>query len=116
IRVKDLLAFYFLKYSYVSFLFTTPFFAYSLLTSFLYLFVYSQHRKSKGNSLPPYPDPRRREELFMVVGEVHHPTKPVSAENPHWLILPERGLFTGIAIFGAMGSGKTSGCMYPFAR
>jgi hypothetical protein len=116
IRVKDLQSFYFLKYSYVSFLFTTPFFLYSLLTSFLYLFVYSQHRKSRGNSLPPYPDPRRREELFLVVGEVHNPTKPVSAESPHWLILPERGLFTGIAIFGALGSGKTSGCMYPFTR
>ncbi len=51
IRVKDLPAFYFLKYSYVSFLFTTPFFAYSLLTSFLYLFVYSsRHRKSKANT------------------------------------------------------------------
>jgi len=30
--------------------------------------------------------------------------------------VPERGLFTGIAIFGAVGSGKTSGCMYPFAE
>ena len=30
--------------------------------------------------------------------------------------IPERGLFTGIAIFGAIGSGKTSCCMYPFAE
>src|SRR3984893_1416624 len=28
--------------------------------------------------------------------------------------IPER--FTGIAIFGAVGTGKTSGCMYPFAE
>ena len=31
-------------------------------------------------------------------------------------MIPDRGLYTGIAIFGAFGSGKTSGCMYPFAK
>ena len=36
--------------------------------------------------------------------------------NPYWLAVPERGLFTGIAIFGAIGTGKTSGCMYPYAE
>jgi hypothetical protein len=30
--------------------------------------------------------------------------------------VPERGLFTGIAVFGAVGSGKTSSCLYPFAE
>ena len=39
-----------------------------------------------------------------------------AAQTPEWLIVPERGLFTGIAIFGAVGSGKTSGCIYPFAE
>lgn len=28
----------------------------------------------------------------------------------------DRGRFTGIAIFGAIGSGKTSCCMYSFAE
>ena len=32
------------------------------------------------------------------------------------LTIPERGLYTGVAIFGAVGSGKTSACMHPFAR
>jgi len=40
----------------------------------------------------------------------------VAASLPHWLTIPERGLFTGIAIFGAVGSGKTSGAMDPFAE
>ena len=31
-------------------------------------------------------------------------------------MIPERGLYTGVAIFGAVGSGKTSACMHPFAR
>jgi hypothetical protein len=106
-----------LKFSYVSFLFATPFFAFSLLTSFLYLFVYSSpRRRPKPYTLPPYPDARQREQLFLVLGEVHNPRKPVPAQNPRWLVIPERGLFTGIAVFGAVGTGKTSGCMYPFSR
>src|SRR5207247_4845375 len=36
-------------------------------------------------------------------------------EHPRWLTIPERGLYTGLAVFGAIGSGKTSACMYPFA-
>src|SRR2546428_2619289 len=117
IKLKDLPTFYFLKFSYISFLFATSFFAFSLLTSFLYLFVYSSpRRRSKPYTLPPYPDARQREQLFLVLGEVHNPRKPVPAENPSCLAIPERGLFTGIAVFGAVGTGKTSGCMYPFSR
>src|SRR2546429_5447941 len=83
IRVKDLPTFYFLKYSYVSFIFATPFFGFSLLTSFLYLFLYSSSRiRSKPFTLPPYFNPREREDLFLVIGEIHNPTKPVPAENP----------------------------------
>ena len=52
----------------------------------------------------------------IVIGEVHHPVKAVESRNPKWLIIPERGLYTGVAIFGAVGSGKTSACMHPFAQ
>jgi hypothetical protein len=50
----------------------------------------------------------------LVLGEVHNPRLPIPAEKPRWLIIPERGLFTGTIIIGAVGSGKTSCCMYPF--
>src|ERR1700694_2106349 len=66
--------------------------------------------------LPAYSEPRKRNEVFLVLGKVHDPRKPVAAEHPYWLTVPERGLFTGIAIFGAIGTGKTSGCMYPYAE
>ena len=36
--------------------------------------------------------------------------------NPYWLDIPERGLYTGIAILGAIGASKTTGCMYPYAE
>ena len=52
----------------------------------------------------------------IVVGEVHHPVKAVESRNSKWLIIPERGLYTGVAIFGAVGAGKTSACMHPFAQ
>ena len=52
----------------------------------------------------------------IVVGEVHHPVKLVESATPDWLMIPERGLYTGVAILGAVGSGKTSACMHPFAR
>jgi hypothetical protein len=48
------------------------------------------------------------------VGEIHNPRLPIPAETPRWLVIPERGLFTGTIIIGAVGSGKTSCCMYPF--
>ena len=56
------------------------------------------------------------EKPAIVVGETHHPVEAREVPNPDWLVIPERGLFTGIAIFGAVGSGKTSACMHPFAR
>ena len=37
-------------------------------------------------------------------------------QTTEWLTIPERGLSTGVAIFGAVGSGKTSACMPPFTR
>ena len=108
--------YYFFKYSYTLFLFTTPYIGYSLLLSGLYVFAYRPTRKVKPMPLPPYPNPATRNELFLVLGEVHDPRKPVPSANPYWLTIPERGLFTGIAIFGAIGTGKTSGCMYPYAE
>jgi len=50
------------------------------------------------------------------VGEAHHPRKQRPSEKPRWLVIPERGLFTGIAIIGAVGSGKPANGMYPFAE
>ena len=67
--------------------------------------------------LPTWPlNPAKDAGPAIVVGEVHHPVKAVESNNPKWLTIPERGLYTGVAIFGAVGSGKTSACMHPFAQ
>jgi hypothetical protein len=108
--------FYGIKWTYLAMLFTTPFIVFSLLFSLAYIFVVREAAQAAGGKLPPYPDVAGRDKLFLVVGEVHHPKRPEPAENPRWLVIPERGLFTGVAVFGAVGSGKTSCCMIPFAE
>ena len=67
-------------------------------------------------SLPPWPTSANDESISLVIGETHHRTKPVESENPDWLLLSEKGLFTGVAVVGAIGTGKTSACMQPFAE
>ncbi|HTS05711.1 MAG TPA: TraM recognition domain-containing protein [Candidatus Eisenbacteria bacterium] len=109
-------AFLFLKFSYTLFLYTTPYIAYAMVLSGIYIFALKTDRKIRSGTLPPYSDPRRRTELSLVLGELHHPRKPIPSETPQWLTIPEKGLFTGIAIVGAVGSGKTASCMYPFAE
>ena len=39
-----------------------------------------------------------------------------AATAPEWLVNSERGLYTGMLVCGAIGSGKTSACMRPFAH
>jgi len=109
-------AFLSFKYLYYALLFTTPYLVCSTALSGLYIFTLKARRTISPGHLPKYPDPSERTDLFLVVGEVHNPRKPVPAKAPSWLTIPERGLFTGIAILGAIGSGKTSCCMLPFAE
>ena len=108
--------YYGIKYAYVAMLFTTPYILFSVAFSLTYIFLVRSQRRAGVTELPPYPEPALREKLFVIVGEVHHPKRPEPVEHPTWLTIPDRGLFTGIAIFGAIGSGKTSSCMHPFAE
>ncbi len=66
--------------------------------------------------LPRWPLSPTDDGPAIVVGELHHPVRIAESPTPEWLTIPERGLYTGVAIFGAVGSGKTSACMHPFAR
>jgi hypothetical protein len=97
-------------------LFTTSYIAFTVLFSLVYIFG-TRHAKDAGIvKLPAYPEPAGRDRLYLVLGEVHDAKRPEPVDNPRWFAIPERGRYSGIAIFGAIGSGKTSGCMYPFAE
>ena len=78
--------------------------------------IQSDKPVEQAGSLPPWPATPEDQSLSLVVGEVHHPIEIRQVSRPRWLVIPERGLYTGIAIFGAVGSGKTSACMHPFAE
>ncbi len=79
--------------------------------------VWLQPRAKGGGKgqLPPWSASPADPAPSVVVGELHHPIVPREIERPSWLVIPETGLYTGVLIVGAVGSGKTSACMYPFA-
>jgi hypothetical protein len=103
-------------YAYGTLWFTSVFFVASIGMSFITIFVGRGGRATVTGPLPPYPAPDRREDLFLVLGEQHRRTTPARAAQPSWLSIPERGLYTGILVVGAIGSGKTSACMYPYVE
>jgi hypothetical protein len=102
--------------SYQLFLYSTPFLIFSMIFSLLYVHLYRAELELAVGALPPYPDPHTRTELSLVLGEVHRQLVPKPSPSPQWLTIPERGLYTGIASFGSIGSGKTYGLILPAMR
>ena len=72
-------------------------------------------RRNRGR-LPAWPVSPGDDAPSVVIGELHHPTVPTESDRPSWLVIPEKGLYTGLLVVGAIGTGKTTACMYPFAR
>jgi hypothetical protein len=101
---------------YTLFLYSTPFILLSMGFSLLYVHLYKSALELNPGALSPYPDPRKRRDLSLIVGEVHSRLTPRAAALPSWLAIPERGLYTGIASFGSIGSGKTMGLILPAMR
>lgn len=98
------------------FLFTTPFLLCSMILSLVYVHVYRRAVEATAGSLPALPDPMSRRDLVLVLGEVHQRLLPSPSADPRWLEIPELGLYTGIAVIGSIGSGKTQGIILPAMR
>jgi hypothetical protein len=105
-----------LIWSYNLFLYSTPFLVFSMVFSLLYVHLFRTESELAAGALPPYPDPHTRTELSLVIGEIHRQLVPKPSPAPQWLSIPERGLYTGIASFGSIGSGKTYGLVLPAMR
>ncbi|MDE0389689.1 MAG: type IV secretion system DNA-binding domain-containing protein [Rhodospirillales bacterium] len=121
----DLIRFHdpFLFYAILSWYYLAPFFAAGiggavLLSAWQVWFSSSSSSSSSGGrgKLPRWPLSDEDPSPSLVVGETHHPTEPVESPHPGWLVLEEKGLFTGTFVCGAVGTGKTSACMHPFAQ
>ena len=105
-----------INYAYATLWFSSSFFATITTLSFLYVLVLRTERVASPRELPPYPPPDSRQALYLVLGEQHHRTSRERSDEPSWLVVPERGLYTGMLIVGAIGSGKTTACMYPYVE
>ena len=104
------------SHGYECFLFTTPFLFCSMLLSLLYVHTYRRELEQVAGLLPTYPSVASRQELSLVVGELHHERRDEASKNPSWLTIPELGLYTGIAAIGSIGSGKTQALILPAMR
>ncbi len=100
-------------WSFAIFLFTTPFLMLFMCFSLLYIHFYEEETAETLGTLPEYPEPQHRQDLFLILGELHHQLEATPAAHPQWLSIPEKGLYTGIAALGAIGSGKTRGVILP---
>ena len=103
-------------HGYDLFLFTTPFLFCSMFLSLVYVHVYRREIETTAGSLPLLADPASRRDLLFVLGEVHQQLRPDPSPAPRWLKIPEHGLYTGIAVIGSIGSGKTQGVILPAMR
>jgi hypothetical protein len=114
IQLQNPFVFDVLAYGYATLWFTTPFFAASLVTSMLVIVASRHVPTAPRRHLPLYPVPESRPTPSLVLGERHLGREPGPAPAPEWLVVPQRGLYTGVMILGAVGTGKTSACMYPY--
>jgi hypothetical protein len=65
-----------LKFSYILFLYTTPYIVYSILLSGIYIFTLKTPPRPKAGKPAAYPTTSNRNNLFLVLGEVHNPRAP----------------------------------------
>lgn len=114
VELRDPVMFRMLIGGYVMLWFSTAFFSVSVLTSCLTIAHARRRIGGRYRPLPAYVPPEARPEPSLVLGEAHRGSLPGRAESPEWLELPQRGLYTGVMILGAVGTGKTSACMYPY--
>ena len=116
IELRSPAVFLVLVYGYATLWFTTPFFMLSIVTSLATIVAYRYPVSERARPLPTYVPPERRPSPTLVLGETHFETTTGRAPAPSWLTIPQRGLYTGVMIVGAVGTGKTSACMYPYAE
>ena len=88
----------------------------SLVGSLVAIVVYRRApQRAVQRPLPPYPGAGVAPDADARAGRSATSTpSPAARPRRQWLTVPQRGLYTGIMILGAVGTGKTSACMYPY--
>ena len=114
IELRNPAAFLVLVYGYATLWFTSTFFAASMLGSLTAIVAYRQPLAPNSGRCRPTShrngDPHPRS----CSARAHLETTNGRAPQPSWLTIPQRGLYTGVMVIGAVGTGKTSACMFPY--
>jgi Cdc6-like AAA superfamily ATPase len=84
-----------------------------LYNKYLYFKPENKNKNVKKFSRKYEPSWPEYDDFQLVIGEVHN-RDGSRKEKPEWLIMDKNGLYTGLIIFGATGTGKTTACAYPF--
>jgi hypothetical protein len=79
-----------------------------LMTSVLAMLASQNLPPMRPRPLQRYPVPEQQPTPTVVLGEAHFASVPGQASEPAWLTIPQCGLYTGVIILGAVGTGKTS--------
>ncbi len=103
-------------YGYATVWFTTPFLVINSVGSFAYIFLGTHGSGRSTVATAPVPAAGAPGRPVSDPGGAASPHLLAPAAEPRWLTIPERGLYTGLAIVGAIGTGKTSACMYPYVE
>lgn len=101
-----------LAYGYAMLWVSTPLCLAAFVASLFAIVIYRKEPSISFRPLPPHPSPERNKEPAIVLGKTHHLERPGRSPRPTWLTIPQRGLYTGVMVVGAVGTGK-SACMYP---
>lgn len=92
--------------------------SYTLVNAIYNRYLYFKpERKSPGvkerfSGKPRFLDWPMENNLQLVIGEVYDSSSV--NRDPEWLVMDNKGLYTGLIVFGATGTGKTSACAYPY--
>src|SRR5262245_13106423 len=74
-----------LAVTYATLWITTPLVVISLISALATIAILRREDTLDYSDLPEYPTPRDRTDLFLVLGELHHPTRPIRVQSPTWL-------------------------------
>ena len=113
VAARSPIAYELLRWGYAICWIATPYCLVLVGDTLVGLILERDKAESSSGELPAWPE---SDGPGIVIGETHRRTRPGPSPAPGWLAVPRRGLHTGTAVFGAVGSGKTSCCMYPFAK
>jgi hypothetical protein len=116
IELRTPFVFRVLTHGYATLWFTTPLIGVRVVMSLFAIVAYRYEPRVRSRSLPLYSPADTRPTPSLVLGERHFETQPGRAPAPSWLTIPQRGLYTGVMVLGAVGTGKTSACLYPYVE